>query len=114
MRRWWTSSGGTKLRCSTTWIDHFTPLYDFDYGELAPILNRVRIKGNRLYETQKHVVASTYTALQQRKGVIVVGEPGVGKTVVGASLAIALRPHMKPDQVVIIMAPPHLTGKMAA
>ena len=90
---------------------HFTPLYDFDYGELAPILNRVRIKGNRLYETQKHVTAATYTALQQRKGVIVVGEPGVGKTVVGATLAIALRPHMKPDQVVIIMAPPHLTGK---
>src|SRR5690606_24527782 len=91
--------------------DHFTPLYDFNYGELAPILDRVRLKGNRLYETQKHVTAATYTALQQRKGVIVVGEPGVGKTVVGATLAIALRPHMKPDQVVIIMAPPHLTGK---
>ena len=90
---------------------HFTPLYDFDYGELAPILNRVRIKGNRLYETQKHVTAATYTALQQRKGVIVVGEPGVGKTVVGATLAIALRPHMKPDQVVLVMSPPHLTKK---
>jgi len=90
---------------------HFTPLYDFDYGELAPILNRVRIKGNRLYETQKHVTAATYTALQHRKGVIVVGEPGVGKTALGATLAIALRPHMKPDQVVIITSPPHLTGK---
>ena len=37
--------------------EHFSPLYNFDYGELAPILNRVQIKGNRLYETQKHVVA---------------------------------------------------------
>jgi len=90
---------------------HFTPLYDFDYAPLASILNRARLNGHRLYETQKHVVASTYTALQQRKGVIVVGEPGVGKTVVGASLAVALRPHMKPDQVVLVMSPPHLVGK---
>ncbi|HMN11510.1 MAG TPA: DUF6094 domain-containing protein [Bellilinea sp.] len=91
--------------------DHFTPLYDFDYGQLAPILDRVRIKGNRLYETQKHVIASTYTALQQRKGVIIVGEPGVGKTALGAALALALRPQMKADQVVLVMSPPHLTGK---
>jgi len=58
---------------------HFTPLYNFNYGPLASILNRVRLNGHRLYETQKHVTAATYTALQQRKGVIVVGEPGVGK-----------------------------------
>lgn len=90
---------------------HFTPLYDFDYGKLAPILNRVRLNGNTLYETQKHIVASTYTALQHRKGVIVVGEPGVGKTAIGAALAITLRPHMKPDQVVLVMSPPHLTKK---
>ncbi len=90
---------------------HFKPLYNFDFGEIAPLVNQVRIKGNRLYETQKHVVASTYTALQQRKGVIIVGEPGVGKTALGATLAIALRPHMKPDQVVLVMSPPHLTGK---
>ena len=91
--------------------EHFTPLYGFNYGELAPILNRVRIKGHRLYETQKHVVASAYTALQQRKGVIVVGEPGVGKTAMGAALALTLRPHMQPDQVVVIMSPPHLVDK---
>jgi hypothetical protein len=71
----------------------------------------VRIKGNRLYATQKHVIASTYTALQHRKGVIIVGEPGCGKTVIGSTLAITLRPHMKPDQVVIVTSPPHLTGK---
>ena len=81
---------------------------------LAPILNRVRINGNRLYETQKHVVASTYTALQQRKGVIVVGEPGVGKTVVGATLAMVLRPHMKPDQVVLVMCAAPSDGQVAA
>jgi hypothetical protein len=40
-----------------------------------------------------------------------VGEPGLGKTVMGSALAVALRTHMKPDQVVIIMSPPHLTGK---
>jgi len=91
--------------------EHFKPLYNFDFGDLAPILNRVRIKGHPLYQTQKHVVASTYTALQQRKGVIIVGEPGCGKTAMGAALAITLRPHMKPDQVVLVMSPPHLTGK---
>ncbi len=90
---------------------HFQPLYDFRYDHLAPLLNRVRIKGNPLYQTQRHVIAATYTALQHRKGVIVVGEPGVGKTALGATLAMALRPHMKPDQVVIVTSPPHLTGK---
>jgi len=29
----------------------------------------------------------------------------------GAALAVALRPHMQPGQVVILMSPPHLTGK---
>lgn len=90
---------------------HFKPLYDFRYDHLASLLNRVRIKGNPLYPTQRHVIAATYTALQHRKGVIVVGEPGVGKTALGATLAIALRPHMRPDQVVIVTSPPHLTGK---
>ena len=33
--------------------EHFSPLYNFDYGELAPILDRVRIKGNRLYDDAK-------------------------------------------------------------
>jgi hypothetical protein len=90
---------------------HFTPLYDFRYDKLAPLLDRVLIKDHHLYPTQKHVIAATFTALQQRKGVIVVGEPGCGKTVIGSTLAMALRPHMKPDQVVIITSPPHLTQK---
>ncbi len=103
---------GRHKRALLVYLDqHFAPLYTFDYRELAPILDRVRIGGNRLYETQKHVVGAAYTALQQRKGIILVGEPGLGKTVMGASLAMALRPHMKPDQVVMIMCPPHLTGK---
>src|SRR5690606_16083299 len=90
---------------------HFKPLYDFRYDHLASLLNRVRIKGHPLYPTQRPVIAATYAALQHGKGVIVVGDPGVGKTALGATLAIALRPHMKPDQVVIVTSPPHLTGK---
>ncbi len=90
---------------------HFTPLYNFDLGDLGPLLNRVRIKGHRLYQTQKHVAASAYTALQQRKGVIIVGEPGCGKTAIGSTLALTLRPHMRPDQVVVIVCPPHLVDK---
>ncbi|MCL4876235.1 MAG: DEAD/DEAH box helicase family protein [Anaerolineae bacterium] len=89
---------------------HFKPLYDFNYAPLAPVLNRVRI-GKGLFTTQKHVIAATYTALQQRKGIYLVGEPGVGKSVMGAALAAAMQPQMQPDQVVIVMSPPHLVEK---
>lgn len=89
---------------------HFKPLYDFNYAHLAPMLNRVRI-GKGLFTTQKHVIAAAYTALQQRKGIYLVGEPGVGKSVMGAALAAALQPHMRSDQVVICMCPPHLVEK---
>ncbi len=89
---------------------HFKPLYDFNYTPLAPVLNRVRI-GKGLFTTQKHVIAAAYTALQQRKGIYLVGEPGVGKSVMGAALAAAMQPHMRSDQVVICMCPPHLVEK---
>ncbi|MBZ0307098.1 MAG: DUF6094 domain-containing protein, partial [Anaerolineae bacterium] len=89
---------------------HFKPLYDFNYAPLAPVLNRVRI-GKGLFTTQKHVIAAAYTALQQRKGIYLVGEPGVGKSVMGAALAAAMQPIMRSDQVVICMCPPHLVEK---
>ncbi|MBZ0315293.1 MAG: DUF6094 domain-containing protein [Anaerolineae bacterium] len=89
---------------------HFKPLYDFNYACIAPSLNRVRI-GKGLFATQKHVIAAAYTALQQRKGIYLVGEPGVGKSVMGATLAAAMQAHMQPDQVTIVMCPPHLVEK---
>lgn len=89
---------------------HFAPLYDFDYSPIAPVLNRVRI-GKGLFTTQKHVIAAAYTALQHRKGIYLVGEPGAGKSVMGATIAAAMQPKMRGDQVVMIMSPPHLVEK---
>jgi hypothetical protein len=89
--------------------EHFAPLYNFDYSALRPVL--LRSKGGKLYKTQKHVVAACHTALQHRKSVILVGEPGVGKSILGATLAVSLKPQMKPGQVDIIMSPPHLVKK---
>ncbi len=89
--------------------EHFKPLYGFDYSDLKPVL--AYPKGGKLYPTQKHVIAACYTALMQRRGVILVGEPGTGKTIMGATVAVALQPQMQPGQVVIVMAPPHLVEK---
>jgi len=89
--------------------EHFKPLYSFDYSALKPVL--AYPKGGQLYPTQKHVIAACHTALMQRRGVILCGEPGVGKTICGATIAVALQPQMKPGQVVIVMCPPHLVEK---
>jgi hypothetical protein len=92
------------------YIDHeLEPLYHFDYSPIAPVL--ARSKGGRLYPVQRHVIAATYTALQHRRGVIMVGEMGTGKTIMGATLAAALRPQMRKGQVTLILCPPHLVEK---
>lgn len=90
---------------------HFRPLYNFNYSQIASVVDRVRLGNSPLYATQKHVVGAAYEALQHRKGIYIVGEPGVGKTALGATLATTLLPQMRSDQVVLIMAPPHLTPK---
>lgn len=87
----------------------YTPLYHFDYAPYAEAL--AYPKQGRLYETQKHVIAACATALQERKGVILVGTPGTGKTIMGATLAVALQKDMRPGQVVIVLCPPHLVEK---
>jgi hypothetical protein len=89
--------------------EHFKPLYGFDYSHLKSTL--AYPKGGKLYPTQKHVIAACHTALLERRGVILVGEPGTGKTIMGSTIAVALQPQMKPGQVVIIMCPPHLVEK---
>jgi len=89
--------------------DHFRPLYGFDHTSLAPILSHA--KGGKLFPTQKHVIAACHKALMERRGVILVGEPGSGKSIMGATVAASLQTQMKPDQVVIIMCPPHLVEK---
>lgn len=90
---------------------HFRPLYAFDYTALRPVL--AYAKGGALFPTQKHVIAACHTALLQRREVILVGEPGSGKSIMGATIAAALQPQMRAEQVVIVMCPPHLVEKWA-
>ncbi|MEP7288445.1 MAG: DUF6094 domain-containing protein [Chloroflexota bacterium] len=87
----------------------YTPLYTFDYTEYAGVMQYA--KHGRLYETQRHVIAACATALKRRKGVILVGTPGTGKTIMAATLAAALQGQMKPGQVDLVICPPHLVEK---
>ncbi len=70
-----------------------------------------------LFNAQKHVVAATVKGFEQRDGILLVGQMGTGKTVVGSSSAVALgsaramRGKLRPDQIVLIVCPPHLVKK---
>ncbi len=96
------------------------PLYTFDYSHLTPTFDRVfrnrRLPGRPttgLFETQKHIVAAIHATLQQRQGVIVVGEMGTGKSAMGAATIAAFHRggQIKPGQIAVVMCPPHLTAK---
>ena len=98
----------------------FDPLYKFDFAGIRPYLDRIRLKGKyELYTPQKHVVAATIAGFRQRKGQLLIGQMGVGKTAIGGSSAIAiagqitreLSSQIRPDQVTLIVCPPHLVDK---
>jgi hypothetical protein len=91
--------------------EHMKPLYDFNMGKLKPMLDRIRIKGRKLFQTQKHVIAACHRALEAKDAVLLVGEMGVGKSIMGGTLLASLKPQMKPGQIVVIMSPSHLVDK---
>jgi hypothetical protein len=102
--------------------EHSTPVYNFDYRPLdetfAGVFKNRRLPGRPvtgLFETQKHVAAATYAALHLngRKGVIVVGEMGVGKSAIGAAVVGAMhkKGDLRPGEVAVVMCPPHLVKK---
>lgn len=93
----------------------YPALYNFDMGDLKPLLDAVRIKGNTLYATQKHVIAALHRALQTRRGVVLCGQMGSGKSIMGSTLLVTLLKTMpvKPGQVNLVMCPPHLLDKWA-
>ena len=100
--------------------DKFAPLYPFDLNGLGRFLGRVRLNGvHPLYTAQKHVIAAITKGFEQRKGVLLSGMMGTGKTAMGGAVAAAvasgtvaaLRDRIGPDQVVLIVAPPHLVEK---
>lgn len=89
---------------------HFKPLYDFTWDDHLRTILAYPFRG-KLYDTQKHVIAATVKAFQSKRAVLLSGEPGSGKTIMGATVAAALQRQMGPDQVIVVMAPPHLVPK---
>ena len=72
-----------------------------------------------MYTAQKHVTAAVTRGFQSRDSILLVGSMGTGKTLMGGSTAIAmaagmvekLRGQIQDNQVVLIVAPPHLIEK---
>lgn len=98
----------------------FKPMYTFDLNGLGGWLDRIRLKGKYpMYAAQKHVVAAITRGFQDRDSILLVGSMGTGKTLMGGSTAIAiassvvkaLQTAMRPDQISLIVAPPHLIEK---
>lgn len=108
-------------RALTSYLNQkFKPMYSFDFAGMGRWLDRIRLKGKYpMYTAQKHVVGATVRGFQSRDSILLVGQMGVGKTLIGGSTAIAiaasvvekLRGHIADDQVVLIVAPPHLVEK---
>ena len=98
----------------------FKPMYGFDFAGMGRWLDRIRLKGKYpMYTAQKHVVGAAVRGFQSGDSIVLVGQMGVGKTLIGGSTAIAiaaevvekLRGQIADDQVVLIVAPPHLVEK---
>lgn len=100
--------------------ERFDPLYRFDYNGLARFLDPLRLNGQYpLYTAQKHVIGAITRGFAVKDRLLLCGQMGTGKTLVGSTTGIAiasgavaaLRGQMKPDQVILIVAPPHLIEK---
>ena len=95
------------------------PIYDFDYHEMEDGVEKVletlsryrRLPGRArtgLFEAQKHVTVAIWKRLLESDYAICVGEMGVGKTTVAASVAALLGDEGYPA---LVVCPPHLVGK---
>lgn len=98
----------------------FSPMYQFDMNGLARWLDRIRLKGKYpLYAAQKHVIAAVTKGFEKRDSILLVGQMGVGKTAQGSTAAVAiasgavkaLHDDIRPDQVTLVVCPPHLVEK---
>ncbi len=98
----------------------FQPMYRFDMNGIGRWLDGLRLKGKyTLYTAQKHVIAAVTCGLQDRDSILLIGQMGVGKTALGGASAIAIASNiaaafqneMRPGQIILIVAPPHLIDK---
>ena len=98
----------------------FKPMYQFDFAGIGSWLDRIRLKGKHaMYTAQKHVVSAVVRGFQSRNSILLIGSMGTGKTLMGGSAAIsiasrtmtALANDIRADQIVLIVAPPHLIDK---
>lgn len=102
--------------------DAYAPIYDFDFAGIGSFLRRLRVKGKYpLYVPQMHVIAAVVRGFEERDGILLVGQMGVGKTSLASSVAIAaggavasaLSENVRGDQVTLVVCPPHLVEKWA-
>ena len=100
--------------------EKFSPVYQFDLNGIGRFLSRVRLNGKYpLYTAQKHVIAAITKGFEHRKGILLSGMMGTGKTAMGSSAAAAiasgavtaLAEKIGDEQIILIVAPPHLTDK---
>ena len=111
----------TNKRALATYLNaKFQPMYRFDFDGIGRWLDRIKLKGKYpLYTAQKHVIAAVTCGLRARDSTLLVGQMGTGKTAMGGTAAIAIAVNvvkamqnaMRSDQVVLIVAPPHLIEK---
>lgn len=90
----------------------FTPKYTFDFNGLNSWLSQIRLGGkHKLYTAQKHVIAAIVKGFETRKGILLSGQMGSGKSAMGSAVAVALLRKAHAEQVALIVAPPHLIDK---
>jgi len=108
------------------WIGHLTaiikddypPKYNFDFNGFGKTIKKLNphrliplVGKPGLLPAQAHAVAAAATRLKTRREVIVVGEMGTGKTLIGPGIAAALHGSGKRMNHILVLCPPHLVNK---
>ncbi|HRF98427.1 MAG TPA: hypothetical protein PLZ51_24640, partial [Aggregatilineales bacterium] len=66
----------------------FKPVYAFDYGGFKRIFDGIRLNGkHELFTPQKHVIGAILRGFESRKGILLVGQMGTGKTGISGTVA---------------------------